>query len=95
MKALKQGGMAVACAASVVLSSLTLFLCSAWLLSSVSLVQSLTLTAMSVCGSGVVALIEFRSSSTARCRAQREALKSDCNIPARQDIGLNARSAEW
>ena len=64
MKALRHGGTAVACALSVALSSLMLFLCSAWLLSSASLVQSLALTAMSVLGSGVIALMEFRSSST-------------------------------
>jgi hypothetical protein len=80
MKALKQGGMAVACAASVTLLFLTLFLCSAWLLSSFALEQSLALAAMSALGSGVIALMEFRSTSTVRCRTQREALKSDCNV---------------
>jgi len=63
MKALRHGGTAVACALSVALSSLMLFLCSAWLLST-SPVQSLALTAMSVLGSGAIALVEFRSSST-------------------------------
>jgi hypothetical protein len=66
MRVLKPGGMAVACAASAVLPVLTLFLGSAWLLSNASLVQSLTLIAMSVFGSGVIALVEFRSPSTAQ-----------------------------
>lgn len=82
MRILKQGEMAVACAASVALASLTLFLCSAWLLSGASLVQSLALTAMSVLGSGVIALMEFRSPWTVRWRAQRASLKADCNVPA-------------
>ena len=64
MRVLKHGGMAVACAVSVALSSLMLFLCSAWLLSSASLVQSLALTAMSVLGSGVVALVELHCRNT-------------------------------
>jgi len=63
MKELKHGEMAVACAASVALASLALFVCSVWLLSSASLIESLALTAMSVWGSGVIALMEFRSSS--------------------------------
>ena len=63
MRVLRQGGMAVACAASGALSFLTLFLCSAWLLGSASLVQSLALTGLSVLGSGVIALVEFRSPS--------------------------------
>ena len=56
MKVLKHDEMAVACAASVALASLTLFLCSVWLSSSATLVESLALTAMSAWGSGVIAL---------------------------------------
>jgi hypothetical protein len=63
MRVLKHGGMVVACTASVALSVLTLFLCSTWLLSGTSLVQSLPLIAMSVFGSAVVALIEFKRRS--------------------------------
>jgi hypothetical protein len=40
--------------------SLTLFLCSAWLLSNALPLQLLALTVMSVSGSGLVALMEFR-----------------------------------
>jgi hypothetical protein len=61
MRILKHIGMAVACATIVALSSLTLFLCSVWLLSSASLVQSLALTGMSVLGSGVIALAQYSS----------------------------------
>jgi hypothetical protein len=43
---------------------------------------SLALAAMSALGSGLIALMEFRSSSRVRCRAQREALKSEGDIPA-------------
>ena len=56
----KHGGLAIACTASVVLSALTLFLCSAWLLGSASLVQSPALIAASVLVSGIIALTEFR-----------------------------------
>jgi hypothetical protein len=63
MRALKHDGIAVACAASVALSVVTLLLCSAWLLSGASLVPSLALTAMSVLGSGIIASIESRSPS--------------------------------
>ena len=52
MRALKHDGIAVACAASVALSVVTLLLGSAWLLSGASLIPSLALTAMSVLGSG-------------------------------------------
>ena len=54
----KYGGIAIACTAIVVLSSLTLFLCSAWLLRSAPLVHTMALTALSLCGSGVAALME-------------------------------------
>jgi hypothetical protein len=59
MRVLKCGGIAVACAAIVVLSSFTLSLCSAWLLRSVPLAHTVALTALSLCGSGVSALMEF------------------------------------
>ncbi len=63
MRVSRHDGMAVACAASVALSSLMFFLCGAWLLSSAALVQSLALTAMSVLASGVIALMDSRSTS--------------------------------
>lgn len=66
MRALKHDGIAVACAASVALSVVTLLLGSAWLLIGASLVPSLALTAMSVLGSGVIASIESRSPSARR-----------------------------
>jgi len=66
MRALKHDGIAVACAASVALSVVTLLLGSAWLLSGASLIPSLALTAMSVLGSGIVASIECRSPSARR-----------------------------
>jgi hypothetical protein len=71
IKVLKHSAITVACAASVALSSLMLFLCSAWLLNSASLVQSLALIGMSALGSGLIALMEFRSPSRALRRAQR------------------------
>ena len=63
MRVLKHAAVAVACAASVAISSLVLFLCSAWLLGN----ASLTLAALSALGTGLIALMEFRSSSSARC----------------------------
>ena len=48
----------------------------------VSLIESLLLIAMSVLGSGVIALVEFGFSST-RCRAHRDAIKSEVDLPAR------------
>jgi hypothetical protein len=68
MTVLKHAAVAVPCAVSVAISSLMLFLCSAWLLSS----ASLALAAMSALGSGLIALMEFRSSSRVRYRVQRE-----------------------
>jgi|HubBroStandDraft_6_1064221.scaffolds.fasta_scaffold01743_10 hypothetical protein len=61
MRFLKHASVAVACSASVAISSLVLFLGSARLLSS----ASLALAAMSALGSGLIALMEFRSSSKA------------------------------
>jgi len=93
MRVLKYGLIAVVCVASVALLSLTLFLCSASLLSSALPLQLLALTAMSISGSSVIAIMEFRLPSE-RCCAQIKARKSDCSVPARQDLCLNARSAE-
>jgi hypothetical protein len=59
MRVLKYGGIAIACAAIVVLTSFTLFLCSTWMLGSAPLVHTMVLTALSLCGSGVTALMEF------------------------------------
>jgi hypothetical protein len=53
--------MEVACAAIVVLASLTLFLCGAWLLESAPSEQGAALTALSLCGSAIAALVESRS----------------------------------
>jgi hypothetical protein len=66
MTVLKHAALAVACAASVAIVSLVLSLCAAWLFSD----ASRTLAAMCALGSGLVALMEFRSSSRVRCRAQ-------------------------
>jgi hypothetical protein len=49
----------------------------------VSLVQTLALIAMSVLGSGVIALVEFRLSSTGLCRTHRDAVQSEFKLPAR------------
>ena len=57
---------AVACAAGVTVSVLMLFLCSAWLLRSVSLLQVPALIVMSVFGSAVIALMECRLPPMAR-----------------------------
>ena len=67
MSVLKHPAVAVACSASVTISSLVIFLGSAWLLSS----ASLALAAMSALGSGLIALMEFRSSSRAACLHRR------------------------
>jgi hypothetical protein len=61
MRVLKHGLMAIVCAASVALLSVTLFLCSAWLLSSALPLQLLALTAMSISGSGVIACLNATS----------------------------------
>jgi hypothetical protein len=79
MRVLEHAMVGVACGASAAISTLVLFLCSVWLLSS----ASLALVTMTALGSGLIALMEFRSSSRVQCRAQREVLESDCNIPAR------------
>jgi hypothetical protein len=65
MKALTHDTVAAALATSVALSTLMLFLSGAWFFGGASLVQALALMAMSALGSGVVALMEFRSPSTA------------------------------
>ena len=58
MKVLKRAAVAAAYTASVAISFLVLLLCSACLLSGASLV----LVGMSALGSGLMALMEFRSS---------------------------------
>lgn len=58
MKVLKRAAVAVVCTASVAISLLALFLCRAWMLSN----ASLALVVMSALGSGLMALMEFRSS---------------------------------
>ena len=67
MKLLKRAAVAVAYTASVAISFLALFLCSAWLLSS----ASLALVAMSAVGSGLMALMEFRSSFRGKAQNRR------------------------
>jgi hypothetical protein len=57
MRVLEHAAVAVACGASAAISTLVLLLCSAWLLSS----ASLALVAMTALGSGLIALMEFRS----------------------------------
>jgi hypothetical protein len=57
---------AVACAAGVTISVLTLFLCSAWLFRSASHLQLPALIVMSVFGSAVIALAECRLPPMAR-----------------------------
>jgi hypothetical protein len=57
MMLLKYGGMAAACVAIAALSTLMLFLCSTWLSMSTPLAQSIALGALSMCGSGFIALI--------------------------------------
>lgn len=70
MRLLKYGGIAVAYAAIAALSSLMLFLCSTWLLMSTPLAQSMALAALSMCGSGFIALMEIsRPFAAARSRA--------------------------
>lgn len=66
MKVVKYRGVAVAGALIVVLSSLTQFVCSTWLSMSAPLVQTMVLTALSMCGSGFAALMEL---SAPRCNA--------------------------
>jgi hypothetical protein len=57
MRVLEHAVVAVACGASAAISTLVLLLCSAWLLSS----ASVALIAMTALGSGLIALMEFRS----------------------------------
>ena len=66
MKLLKYGGIAVASAAIVALSSLMLFLCSTWLLMSTPFAQSMALCALSMCGSGFIALMAISGPSQPR-----------------------------
>jgi hypothetical protein len=70
MSLLKYGGIALACLVIGALSSLMLFLCSTWLLESVPSVQRTALAALSLCGSGVTALMEMvRPPSAARANS--------------------------
>jgi hypothetical protein len=57
MRVLEHAVVAVACGASAAISTLVLLLCSAWLSSS----ASVALVAMTALGSGLIALMEFRS----------------------------------
>jgi hypothetical protein len=76
IRLLKYGGIAVACAAIAVLSSLLLFLCSTWLLMSTPFAQSMALCALSMCGSGFIAFMEIsRPLPAARSRARIEAIE--------------------
>jgi hypothetical protein len=63
-RVLKYDGMAVTCAVIVALSSLVLFLCGTWLLRSAPLVQKMALSALSLCGSGITALMELRTTKS-------------------------------
>jgi hypothetical protein len=78
MRLLKYDGIAVACAAIALLSSLMLFLCSTWLLMmGTPLARSIALGVLSMCGSGFIACMEIsRTSSAARSRARKEAVES-------------------
>ena len=60
MRVLEHAVVAAACGASAAISTLVLFLCSAWLLSS----ASLALVTMTALGSGLIALMEFKETST-------------------------------
>jgi hypothetical protein len=60
MKVLKYGGIAVACCVIAALSSLIPFLCSAWFVDA-RLAPTMALTALSLCGSGIAALLEFKN----------------------------------
>jgi hypothetical protein len=58
IRVLKYGGIAVACGVIAVLSSLILFFCSTWFVD-MPLARTMALTALSLCGSGLAALIDF------------------------------------
>jgi hypothetical protein len=64
MRVLKYDRIAVTCALIVALSSLALFLCGTWLSHSAPLVQKMALTALSLCGSGITALMELRTTKS-------------------------------
>jgi hypothetical protein len=64
MRVLKYDRMAVSCALTVALSSLALFLCGTWLLQSAPLAQKMALTALSLCGSAITALMELRTTKS-------------------------------
>jgi hypothetical protein len=58
VKVLQYSGIIVANVLIVVLSSLMLIFCSAWMLGSAPLAQTMVLIALSMCGSGFAALRE-------------------------------------
>jgi len=72
MKVSQYGGNLVGCALIVALSSFLVFFCGIWLLRSATLVQTMGLTALSVCGSGFAALRDLRTSSAVRSRQSRQ-----------------------
>jgi hypothetical protein len=76
MSVLKYGRIALAGALIVVLSSLTQFVCSTWLLMSEPLIQTMVLTALSMCGSGFAALMELSDRHRQAARAN-----SSCAAP--------------
>jgi hypothetical protein len=63
MRVSKYDRIAVACAV-MALSSLALFLCGTWLSHSAPLAQKMALTALSLCGSGITALMELRTTKS-------------------------------
>jgi hypothetical protein len=72
---LKYGGIAIACGVIAVLSSLLLFLWSTWFVDAPP-ARTMALTALSLCGSGVAALIEF----------PRVHINSNCDSRQRHDV---------
>ena len=80
MRLLKYFGIAVASAAIAMLSSLMLFLCSTGLVMSAPLVQTMALTALSMCGSGFAALMELSDR-----RRQHDPVLSPIGPRSRQD----------
>jgi hypothetical protein len=72
---LKYGGIAIACGAIAVLSSLLLFLCNTGFVDA-PFARTMALTALSLCGSGVAALIEY----------PRVHIESNCDSRRRPDI---------
>jgi hypothetical protein len=81
MRVLKYGGIAVAGALIVVLLSLTQFVFSTWLLMSAPLVQTMVLTALSMCGSGFAALMVLSDRHHRAARSASFAIRRE--IPTR------------